>query len=172
MPPAEMLRAMALHSPNSSVERITGKTLSNRRPWRLFAGSLFMIKSSHGGCMKSNILHVVFVFFCIVASVAAASAAPELDSQVDAYLKSANFSGTVLLARDGKILVERGFGMADAEHEVKNAAYTRFRLGSLTKQFTAAAIVLLERDGKLAVTDSICKYVTPCPKAWLPVTLH
>src|SRR4051812_41868885 len=123
--------------------------------------------------MKSNILHVGCVFFCILASLPA-SAEP-LSAQVDSYLKAldqaSGFSGTVLIARDGKIQVERGWGWADAEHEVKNAAYTRFRLGSLTKQFTAAAVMMLEREGKLGVTDSICKYVTPCPKTWQPVTL-
>jgi CubicO group peptidase (beta-lactamase class C family) len=120
--------------------------------------------------MRSLVLAAALLAF------APAAHAADLAAQVDRYLKAldqtSGFSGSVLIARDGKILVERGFGMADVEHEVKNTPYTRFRVGSITKQFTAAAVMLLEHDGRLGVSDSICRYLTECPKSWQPVTLH
>jgi CubicO group peptidase (beta-lactamase class C family) len=107
--------------------------------------------------------------------VASVGHADDLSTRADRYLQTLErergFSGVVLIARDGKPLFERGYGMADPEHEVKNTPYTKFRLGSLSETFTAALVLMLEREGRLAVADSICNYVSPCPKAWRPVTL-
>jgi CubicO group peptidase (beta-lactamase class C family) len=80
--------------------------------------------------------------------------------------------GTVLMAKDGKALFAKGYGHANLEHEVPNAARTKFRLGSITKQFAALGIMQLQERGKLKVTDSICKYVENCPDHWNPVTIH
>jgi len=82
------------------------------------------------------------------------------------------FSGVVLLARDGKILFARAYGMANLEHDVPNTVDTKFRLGSVTKQFTAAAIMMLQERKKLSVHDSICKYVHDCPDSWKSITIH
>ena len=54
------------------------------------------------------------------------------------------FSGVALLARDGKILFARAYGMANLEHDVPNTLETKFRLGSMTKQFTAVGIMILQ----------------------------
>ena len=80
-------------------------------------------------------------------------------------------TGAVLVARDGKVLVSQGYGMADAEHGIANTVNTRFRIGSVTKQFTAMGILILQEQGKLAVQDSICKYLAGCPAAWQPITI-
>jgi len=66
------------------------------------------------------------------------------------------FSGVALLARDGKILFARAYGMANLEHDVPNTLETKFRLGSMTKQFTAVGIMILQERKKLSVRDSIC----------------
>ena len=97
---------------------------------------------------------------------------PKFEEYAQATVKADRFSGAILVARDGKILVSKGYGMADIENDVPNTPETKFRLGSLTKQFTAASILLLQERGKLSVQDSICKYVAPCPEAWQPVTIH
>ena len=65
--------------------------------------------------------------------------------------QSGGFSGTVLVARDGEPILRRGYGMANLEHDVPNTPETKFRLGSLTKQFTAAAVLILQEQGKLDV---------------------
>jgi len=74
--------------------------------------------------------------------------------------------------RDGKPLLREAYGKANFELEVPNTPETKFRLGSITKQFTAMAILLLQEQGKLSVEDSICRYVSACPEAWRPVTLR
>ncbi len=82
------------------------------------------------------------------------------------------FSGSVLVARDGAPLLRRGYGMANAEHDVPNTPETRFRIGSLTKQFTAAAILILQEQGKLDVHRAIKTYLSDCPEAWDAITVH
>lgn len=118
-----------------------------------------------------------FALLCaclLVLSVAARAqeVLPKFDEYAQAVAKVEGFSGAILVARDGKVLVSKGYGMADVENDVPNTPETRFRLASLTKQFTAAAILLLQERGKLSVQDSVCKHVAPCPEAWQPVTIH
>jgi CubicO group peptidase (beta-lactamase class C family) len=97
---------------------------------------------------------------------------PKFDEYLNALVKQDRFTGTALVARDGKILFSKGYGLANAEWDIPNTAQTKFRLGSITKQFTAAAILLLQERGKLSVQDPICKYVSDCPKTWEPITIH
>jgi CubicO group peptidase (beta-lactamase class C family) len=78
---------------------------------------------------------------------------------------SQHFMGTVLVERDGKAILDKGYGSADLEWNIPNAPDTRFRLGSITKQFTAAGILLLEERGKLKVEDPISKYLPGEPAA-------
>ncbi len=96
-----------------------------------------------------------------------------LRADLDRYLAdlTANgyFSGAVLVARDGQVILAQGYG---ADRGAANTDKTRFRLASLTKQFTAAAILMLQRDGKLAIDDPICNYLDNCPDAWRPVTIR
>jgi CubicO group peptidase (beta-lactamase class C family) len=62
--------------------------------------------------------------------------------------------------------------MANVELDVPNTPNTVFRLASLTKQFTATAIMMLQERGKLNVNDQFCKYLTDCPAAWQPITIR
>ena len=103
-------------------------------------------------------------------------AAPVLASKVDEYFQSLvandDFSGAVLVARGGKVVISKGFGLADRTHKVANTPHTKFRIGSITKTFTAMAILLLHASGKLSVHGPICTYVPDCPPAWQPITIH
>jgi CubicO group peptidase (beta-lactamase class C family) len=69
-----------------------------------------------------------------------------------------------LVAQDGKILFEEGRGMADLEHDVPVTPETKFRIGSITKQFTAAAILKLQEEGKLNVNDKLAKFIPDFPR--------
>jgi CubicO group peptidase (beta-lactamase class C family) len=112
---------------------------------------------------------------CCIAFAAACEAATisrQLDSYLQAQVDRNHFSGTVLVAQDGKVLLAKGYGYANAEWRTANTLQTKFRLGSLTKQFTATAIMQLREKGLLRLEDSICKYVEPCVASWMPVTLH
>jgi CubicO group peptidase (beta-lactamase class C family) len=81
------------------------------------------------------------------------------------------FSGSVLIAQHGHLLLSKGYGMADRDQKTPNGPQARFGIGSNTKQFSAAAILLLEVQGKLKVTDLICKYIPQCPSAWGVITI-
>lgn len=109
---------------------------------------------------------------CISHYAQAPDLAPKFDEYLQALVQQDRFTGTALVARDGKILFSKGYGTANAEWDIPNTTQTKFRLGSITKQFTAAAILLLQERGKLNVQDPICKYIGDCPKTWEPITIH
>jgi CubicO group peptidase (beta-lactamase class C family) len=81
-------------------------------------------------------------------------------------------SGTVLVAKDGSVVLHEGFGLADRERRIPNGLDTRFEIASLTKTFTAAAILRLEMAGRLATDDRIEKHLGPFPPAKSRATLH
>jgi CubicO group peptidase (beta-lactamase class C family) len=95
-----------------------------------------------------------------------------VDEYITPYVDSRIFSGSVLIAQGENILLSKGYGMANLEHDVPNTPQTKFRLGSITKQFTAMAILMLQEQGQLNVQDSVCDYVPNCPEAWQPITIH
>lgn len=94
----------------------------------------------------------------------------------DAYIAketaTRNFRGTVLVGMDGKILFEKAYGPADEEWAVANTPRTKFRIASLTKQFTAASILLLQERGLLHVQDPVFRYLPDLPAAWKEITIH
>jgi CubicO group peptidase (beta-lactamase class C family) len=96
----------------------------------------------------------------------------QLDELLTKLTHNELFSGSVLIAQDGKILVSKGYGLANREKKVANTPQTKFRLASITKQFTAMAILMLQAQGKLTVQDPICKYISNCPTTWQPITIH
>ena len=89
-----------------------------------------------------------------------------------AVVKVDHFMGSILVARNGKVIVAKGYGMANLKKHIPNTPDTEFRIGSVTKQFTAMAILMLQARGKLNVQDPICKYVPKCPKDWRPITIY
>jgi CubicO group peptidase (beta-lactamase class C family) len=99
------------------------------------------------------------------------TAAPDLEAELDRLLGS-DFNGSVLAAKDGEILYAKGIGMADDATKLANTPETRFRIGSITKQFTAMGILILESRGLIKRSDSICDYIDDCPKAWKAVTVE
>jgi CubicO group peptidase (beta-lactamase class C family) len=89
-----------------------------------------------------------------------------------ARLEKLGFAGVVLVARGDEPLFAEGFGLADREHGLCWTLATVSTVGSITKQFTAAAILALEEDGKLTVTDPIAKYFDGVPADKSGITLH
>jgi CubicO group peptidase (beta-lactamase class C family) len=118
---------------------------------------------------------LVFVSFAPAQTAPAKPTDQQIIAKVAEYMAAAvkvdGFSGSVLIARDGTPIVEKGFGMANIEHDVPNGPATIYRLGSVTKQFTGMAIAMLQERGKLSVGDPLCKYITDCPAAWKPITV-
>ena len=76
------------------------------------------------------------------------------------------------VARDGKPVLQKAYGMADLEHDVPNAPDTIFEAGSVSKQFTAAAVLLLAQEGKLSLDDQARKYLPELPDYGAPLTVR
>jgi CubicO group peptidase (beta-lactamase class C family) len=88
-----------------------------------------------------------------------------------AYTPNNAFMGSVLVASRDDALLDSGYGMADLEWGIPNAPDVKFRLGSLTKQFTATLVLMLQEDGKLKLSDSVSKYIPNAPKSWAVISL-
>ena len=82
------------------------------------------------------------------------------------------FMGAVLVARDDVVLFDKGYGSANLEWNIPNDGATKFRLGSVTKQFTAVAILLLQERGKLTLDAPVKTYLPDAPTAWDKVTVR
>ncbi len=97
-------------------------------------------------------------------------------SSIDAYMdnlaKEGVFSGSVLIAQGDNVLLRAGYGMADIENKVPNTPQTGFHIGSVTKQFTAMAVLILQAQGKLDVEEQVCIHLPSCPGDWKEITIH
>lgn len=99
----------------------------------------------------------------------------EITQRIETYLsefENAGFAGTVLIEIDGEKVISKGYGFKNLELNEKNTPNTIFDIGSLTKQFTASAILKLEMQGKLSTTDTITKYFQNVPVDKSTITIH
>lgn len=97
--------------------------------------------------------------------------ADAIDTYLQACLSNRYFMGSVLVARAGEVLLSAGYGMANLEHDVPHTPQTKFRIGSITKQFTATAILQLQEQGLLGVYDVISTYLPDYPNGE-QITIH
>lgn len=79
--------------------------------------------------------------------------------------------GAVLVAKGDKVLFRQVYGKANYEQNQPLALGSRFRLASISKQFTTTAILKLQDEGKLNVSDPVCKWIQPCPQAWAAIRI-
>ena len=129
---------------------------------------------------RARPLMAFMLTLCLAHAVAGAGNSSNVVSgpagqKIDQYvtrLESLGFSGAVLVAENGKIILEKGYGLADREKGTSYTPETVFDIGSITKQFTAAAILRLEMMDKLRVTDSISRYLDGVPEDKQAITLH
>jgi CubicO group peptidase (beta-lactamase class C family) len=103
--------------------------------------------------------YVFLTLLMLPLLVKAQTVAQKADELLTAYSAQHKFSGNVLIAKDGKIILQRSYGYADISTKQPNTAATEFRVGSLTKMFTSTAILQLAEKGKLSLTDPVRKYV-------------
>ncbi|HEY3811777.1 MAG TPA: serine hydrolase domain-containing protein [Caulobacteraceae bacterium] len=91
---------------------------------------------------------------------------------VKTYADRAFTDGVVLMARNGRPVFEIAVGYADRSRKIRNDMRTLFHLGSITKQFTAAAVLTLVDDGALSPDDHVGKYISEAPASWRDVTVQ
>jgi CubicO group peptidase (beta-lactamase class C family) len=100
---------------------------------------------------------------------------PAMQERMDALLRDlvdrSQFAGSVLVAKDGVIILDAGYGLADFNAGIPNGPQTKFLIGSLTKQFTAAAILELQEAGLLAVGDPLSRFLSDYPQGE-GITIH
>lgn len=97
----------------------------------------------------------------------------QLDDLATAYAKAGQFNGTVLVASHGKVVFTKGYGLANREWNQPNAPDTKFRLGSVTKQFTAMLVMQLVEKGQLQLDAHVADYLPDYPKAaGTKITIH
>ena len=123
--------------------------------------------------MKHLICLALVALSLLVSTAKAADG--DLSSKLEQYLSrlaKLGFSSTVLVAKDGKVLLEKGYGMADRERKIPMAADSVISIGSITKQFTAAAILKLEMAGKLRVDEPIGRFFPGAPPEKAAITIH
>ena len=126
--------------------------------------------------MPRRLVLLVLLLTAWAGPVAAQAAPPSagdltLAGVVRAAVREQRFMGAVLVARGDSVLLDDAYGSADLEWGVPNRPTTRFRIASLTKQFTAAGILLLEERGRLRLTDPVSRHLPDAPAAWREVTL-
>jgi CubicO group peptidase (beta-lactamase class C family) len=114
--------------------------------------------------------------FFLLLSVVIVAAAQDINVRLDEIAKTRadakQFMGSVLIAKGDQLLFEKSYGSADMQWNVPNSKESIFRIGSVTKQFTAACILLLEEQGKLKTDDLVSKYVPNTPPAWANITIY
>ena len=95
----------------------------------------------------------------------------KLNEYMKALEKNENFHGSILIAKEGSILLNEGYGFANFDQNTLNKTQTKFAIGSVTKQFTAMAIMQLSEKGLIDVNDSLSKYLPDFPNGNL-ITIH
>jgi CubicO group peptidase (beta-lactamase class C family) len=121
----------------------------------------------------------LILFLAIFSSAIAAPIARSQDTNtarmeeiIQSYVTTKQFMGTVLVARDQNVILDKAYGFANLEWSIPNTPTTKFRLGSITKQFTATSILLLQERGKLKIDDPVKKYMPDAPAAWDKITIY
>jgi D-alanyl-D-alanine carboxypeptidase len=117
-------------------------------------------------------LRSTVLFIASAALLCAQDYAAKAQAFVDSWVRDGQFSGTVLVLKDGQPVFRKGFGLANREWNIPNAPDTKFRLGSITKQFTAAAVLQLVEKGKLSIEDPVSRHYPDAPAAWEKITVH
>ncbi|MEP0391149.1 MAG: serine hydrolase domain-containing protein [Erythrobacter sp.] len=101
-----------------------------------------------------------------------AQSTEQLAAVVQPEADSGAYMGAALVAKGDEIIINRGWGSANLEWDIANTSETRFRIGSVTKQFTAVSIMLLQERGMVNVDDPISKYIKDAPDAWGAITVR
>jgi len=117
--------------------------------------------------LKVTCAAILFTGLCFSASV------DNVDEYVIGQIKQRNIPGLSLaVVWDGRIIKAAGYGLANMELQVPAAKETVYEIGSITKQFTAEAVILLVEEGKLGLDDPISKYLPDLPQAWAQITVR
>lgn len=116
---------------------------------------------------------VVCLLLAVTPCIAQQSLEKRVDDFVAAEMQKQRIPGVSLaVVRNGEIILAKGYGFANVEHQVPVKPETIFQSGSVGKQFTATAVMMLVEDGKLSLDDKISKYLPLAPESWKDITVR
>ncbi|MCI0618871.1 beta-lactamase family protein [bacterium] len=123
--------------------------------------------------MRQNFF-VAISFTCLLI-LTSSGISNNFSIEIDSYVLKRNtptkFSGDVLVAREGKVIFHKSYGMADYENDIPNSTDTIFRIGSLTKPITAVAVLILQDQSRLDLGDSIRRFIPKISEDWKKVKI-
>ena len=119
---------------------------------------------------------LLLAWFLVLPVAATAHAQDARIGRLREYLAAAaalgHVQGSVLVAESSTVFIDTAFGFADMEHGVRSTPDTRFRVASVSKQFTGMGIAMLAEEGKLRIADPISRYLDSLPAGWSGITIH
>jgi CubicO group peptidase (beta-lactamase class C family) len=161
------------------IKELINKTAKNTNAKRQHGGRSTVIKERinmkliPGHCSQRAFLIGVLFLVGAVHAAPGQTRPERIDALMKLYQEYGQFDGTVLVAEKGKVIYKKGFGLANREWNIPNRPDTRFRLGSITKQFTSMLVLQLVRQGKLKLDGKISEYLPDYPKKTGDrITLH
>src|SRR5687767_11465687 len=123
--------------------------------------------------MKRLPLSFSLILSLSILSLAQDSVTTKVDDYIRSEMQSQQIPGLALaVIKDGQIVIAKGYGLANVEHQVPVKPETIFQSGSMGKQFTATAVMMLMEDGKLTIDDKLNKYFPDVPEAWRNITVR
>ena len=119
---------------------------------------IYVIKSFKNHCrIIVPLLSIIIGAFS--TQIAAQDMATRIDNYVTRVVSYGQFNGSVLVAEDGDVIFKKGYGFANMDWEIPNTPDTKFRIGSLTKQFVAMIIMQLAEENRLQIDDKLIEYI-------------
>lgn len=113
--------------------------------------------------MKKNCCRLLFFSIYISTALFIPAQQPANEQKIDEYIRpytdTKNFNGTVLVAKNNRIIYHKAFGLADQDFNIPNTTATVYHIASVSKMFTATAILLLKQRGLLSLADTVSRYV-------------
>lgn len=126
--------------------------------------------------MNSSFKALIFAFIVLITLCSfSQNTNKELFNRIDTYLESSvknGFSGVVLVSKKGEIILSKGYGWADRKNKIPNSPSTVYNIGSVTKQFTASAILKLVEQKKIKISNKISSYFNQTPKDKRDISIH
>jgi CubicO group peptidase (beta-lactamase class C family) len=117
------------------------------------------------------VLTCILIFLSLSSLASPNNPSLEIDAMLSNLSKAGKFSGAILITRDGKILLRKGYGFANREKGILFAPETPHRVASISKMFTAMTVLKLRDQNSLKLEASICAYLEQCPQIWQAVTV-
>jgi CubicO group peptidase (beta-lactamase class C family) len=142
---------------NSTKKVLTG---NHSRLWRPSVGRVLAITA-------------VIIRLFVIPCAAQDGITAKVDEYIKAEMQKQRIPGLSLaIIKDGQNILAKGYGIANVEHQVPVKPETIFQSGSVGKQFTATAVMMLVEEGKISLDDSINKYFTDAPESWKEITVR